>query len=469
MSGAVPAAWPALAVERPLDAKPIPWWAVVPALVAVPFAPRRLGPRLAVSGWPKAIFAHLLSLLIGTGIAAIATAWINYGFESTPIGWSQLTLGQRLRIPLALPVYSAYLVTEDFGDIYTVFGFVGALHALCWPAALLLMPFIAAGERTRLLYFRCLKLIFWSSACSVPTALFVLAVAWIGTHYGEQLRSIYWLEGLAAVILLGGAWWLCVVLKLGARYAGPPEGPAWEPQTPHCTGCGYILTGLPPDGRCPECSLEIHESTPDAQCTPPWAEAAGGVARIKAYWATIRQVIRAPRFFQRLPLGQQVGTARSFAYTTTVLSGALPALGTAAFCVAEIAGTQERGVVILHTFLTVASIGLGAGLLHFCSTVVGAALAWWSSDADPRSACTASCYASFLFLPTSVFIGLTMGWAVLADRYQIGIASRPIFGVVVADLFGLFLLILIICALGFTLSGFVRTIRAVRSIRYKSA
>src|SRR5687767_11875153 len=66
-----------------------------------------------------------------------------------------------------------------------------------------------------------------------------------------------------------------------------------------CEGCGYILTGLPPDSRCPECSKPIAESHPSLRSRPPWER--DGAGRWSRFWSTTATVIFQPtRFFRSL-------------------------------------------------------------------------------------------------------------------------------------------------------------------------
>jgi hypothetical protein len=50
-----------------------------------------------------------------------------------------------------------------------------------------------------------------------------------------------------------------------------------------CTGCGYDLRGLPPDGRCPECGAVIADSLAEAVATRP-AVAGATVPPLDRWW-----------------------------------------------------------------------------------------------------------------------------------------------------------------------------------------
>ena len=66
-----------------------------------------------------------------------------------------------------------------------------------------------------------------------------------------------------------------------------------------CEGCGYILTGLPANSRCPECSQPIFDSHPSRRTLPPWElyEASAW----SRFWTTSAMVLFHPtRFFRSL-------------------------------------------------------------------------------------------------------------------------------------------------------------------------
>lgn len=63
-----------------------------------------------------------------------------------------------------------------------------------------------------------------------------------------------------AAWILFSIWWLTVLVRSGRNYVGPAEGPGWEPQTPKCSRCAYIIAGLPLAGVCPECGASVEAS-----------------------------------------------------------------------------------------------------------------------------------------------------------------------------------------------------------------
>lgn len=91
-------------------------------------------------------------------------------------------------------------------------------------------------------------------------------------------------EAMSYIVILACIWFLWALLRgLGAdRPVRTPEHP------PMCRACGYNLTGLPPDGRCPECGRPVADSIgPDASPGPAWerpADPSGGYLRTLYAW-----------------------------------------------------------------------------------------------------------------------------------------------------------------------------------------
>jgi len=93
------------------------------------------------------------------------------------------------------------------------------------------------------------------------------------------------------------AWFLLLTLR--AVGAARPTMPIARP--PHCEACGYNLSTIPMESRCPECGEAVAESLgPDARPGTPWQHrrAMGGWL---AWWRTTGEAIRRPNAFGRLP------------------------------------------------------------------------------------------------------------------------------------------------------------------------
>ena len=82
-----------------------------------------------------------------------------------------------------------------------------------------------------------------------------------------------------------------------------------------CEKCGYVLNGLPPVGRCPECGTPVADSVGDRRAPTGWDAAAGPPRDRAAEFArTGWDVIRHPRrFYRTLAVRASLASARSFA------------------------------------------------------------------------------------------------------------------------------------------------------------
>ncbi len=80
-----------------------------------------------------------------------------------------------------------------------------------------------------------------------------------------------------------------------------------------CERCGYVLNGLPADGRCPECGKPVAESVGDGRVPTAW-DVAPGSARSRGFLRTTVEVILRPtHFYRTLAVRASLASARSFA------------------------------------------------------------------------------------------------------------------------------------------------------------
>ena len=62
----------------------------------------------------------------------------------------------------------------------------------------------------------------------------------------------------------------------------------WEDEfTLLCERCGYVLEGLDPGGRCPECATPIEESLPERRAGTPWQRRQGIGTLIRTWWVCL--------------------------------------------------------------------------------------------------------------------------------------------------------------------------------------
>ncbi|MDM8005518.1 MAG: hypothetical protein QUV05_05130 [Phycisphaerae bacterium] len=334
ITDALPEHWPTAPAAEPVR----PWWLPWPiAVLAAPLLwilPKRMGPHFAAVRWPGIIAAHLLWTLYGVaciclGVTAPQYSWIAwFGRESADIpAYAQMTFSQTARAPVAQVVWE--LCREaSFGGGWGTPGFpeIGSVvDLLLWVAvvagteislvipALLLMPYIAAGERTRQLLIRSIKITLLSTTVVFPVSLVLqCAVIWINPSFDDGVS-------FTLVTALGCVWFCWVWIRAGMRYPGPAEGPGWEPRKALCENCGYSLTGQQVSGRCPECGRPVSYSLPSSRHPTPMAAARDRVAAVTAFLLTYLAVLVKGDFFKRIAVHAEFEASRRFAIWSSIV------------------------------------------------------------------------------------------------------------------------------------------------------
>ena len=67
-----------------------------------------------------------------------------------------------------------------------------------------------------------------------------------------------------------------------------------------CEGCGYVLTGLPPGGRCPECGKLTAESAVELRSPPAWERPEYGSPPARFLITTLQVLFRPTHFYRSL-------------------------------------------------------------------------------------------------------------------------------------------------------------------------
>jgi hypothetical protein len=150
-----------------------------------------------------------------------------------------------------------------------------------------------------------------------------ILLAYAQWHMPDFLDAMKYARSVTPLLLAFTAlsFWTLAVLVLAVRhdYRGPADQP--EPHDPWCDDCGYILTGVDPAGRCPECGRPIAESLgPQNRPPTPW-ERRPSFLNLPVILAQAAAVVRRPRtlFFSMPTLTGQAAAQRWLLGSTIVL------------------------------------------------------------------------------------------------------------------------------------------------------
>ncbi len=341
----VPELFRAVRSDMPVSVRTLRGLPALPGMVLLWFFPRTMGVRLAASGWSAAIVAHLVGVILGAGLIVWAVEFPQFNpirmtqtvdpsalegpdFHEPPL--RTMTAGELVRAPFAAIV--AWLHEPATPGIWpeplTTCMLILLVYVLGLLCALCMMPFASAGESSGRfsgrLAGRCCRLMLWSTTMVIP-----LGIAWmLRTPAIYQARGAPppdlndWVFG--SLFLL---WWFVVLVRSTGRYAGPAEGPAWEPREPQCEACGYNIAMLPVSTNCPECGRPVAESLPARRQPTPFAAAVGFRQSFFGFFTTLRRAVSDPTYFDGLSVYRDTAPDRSFALWAAALAAGL--VGTA--------------------------------------------------------------------------------------------------------------------------------------------
>jgi hypothetical protein len=329
----LPERWPATTAVQPVR----PWWLPWPiAVLAVPLLwvlPKWMGPHFAAVRWPGVIAAHLLWTFYGVAcvyLAAVApqygwVAWLRQGGVAEFPEYPPMTFSQTARAPVAQVIwdmcsrttfgtawYPGFPAISSVADVLLWLAVVAGVEIGLGVLALLLMPYLAAGERAGQLLIRAVKLALLATTVIVPVSLvlqwWVLKPRWL-----VREDVLY-----TTVTALGCVWFCWIVMRAGRRYPGPAEGPGWESRKVLCEYCGYVLTMLTAAHRCPGCGRPVGDSLPANRRPTPLATAKGAWSATTGFLRTTVAVLGKRDFYRRIPVHSEFEAARRFAIWTSV-------------------------------------------------------------------------------------------------------------------------------------------------------
>lgn len=433
----LPEYWPDDPPPKPLTPYWIPWPIAVLAVPLLWVMPKRFGPHFAGVSWWGAIFAHLIWLPYGIGCMMLVEDYFEYSLFSyvtgnmPPVSLTPGPLPDNLVVVLRAP-FAAIAVTLSEEIRFGTTGF-GASDLLAGLGAVLgletillllltigLMPYAAYGESRGRLFLRCFKMVLWTSTVAVPIGLLYQVSVGCLT---DQFDSVSTFEGVTWAVFpqrasqgagemavaksvasgIGLAFLVWVWIRSALRPAGPAKGPAWEPRCPQCEKCGYRLTGLARQDRCPECGLPVQESLPGSRRPTAFAAATGWFP-VYAYLRTFMAVAFRRDFAATLAMRHQHRSARTFGFWTI----ALMAIG---LTMMGAKGDWREGELLSSM----------AGLFIFVCFVLGIAPLTVSSKKGGASNDVST--LAFYLTPTLFVVGgITVGAVLFADYH--GIPSR---------------------------------------------
>lgn len=361
-----PAEWNAPTGEVPVPAQPLPGWLLLPALLTTPIMAERLGPRVGCTP-----VAKLLALQVAVFVVCLAVFVLLGPLDAVYAGdavqlenWSE-----RLRYPLIALVEA---LQDDDHDVLSLLLGVGLGYVGLGLAGWLLMPLFHAGDTLASAYLRTLRYLVWSVTCVqvvLTGAWFLRGVRDNGTDQPE------------ALLIPGALFAWYFARRLGFRYAGAARGVGWQPRTPHCPTCGYILTHQPLAGRCPECGTPARLALAEHRQATRWGAAWRWYQRPIAYVATAwAALVRGPAFAARLRFSAERDAAHRFLCWTSWLAGA-------AYFVFAAPWSEEFRVRLVVPALATALV---VRLIVAATANIGCS---WGVR-DPRRAARIACYLS---------------------------------------------------------------------------
>jgi hypothetical protein len=222
-------------------------------------------------------------------------------------------------------------------------------------------------------------------------------------------------------MVLSTAWLLWSLL----RSVGIRRNPAAAERPPTCETCGYNLTGLSMDGRCPECGTAVADSLgDDHRQGSPW-DRRRRIGYLSAWWQCLWNPIVDPyRFARQLRACSETTVHRGYLLINVALTTAAIGLAASAiWAVMTSAYRYDTQRMLWENFcILVAGAGLIGGLfaLAFCLFSAGL-IALWYRWLQLRSLLAAAFQcASYLsgYLLLATVLSMATGMAMMVANQQ---------------------------------------------------
>ncbi len=328
-----------------------PRWPAAAALVTAWICPATTARRTAHASLWDAWCVHFLAALLSiAGVLAPIAASEVAGTLGIVSVYSEL-------LDILVAIVEAFRL-RPWRTVPLVVGIILVVEAAFPATALLVMPWGARDEPLRTSYRNALRQTWLRTAHVIPCVILVgtlavvydrLETAWVNAYnravvfplpsFSAQARPWYIDYGppfIVAAVLVSVLWILWGLLRaVGAQRQTTPIV-----RPPMCEACGYNLTTIPMESRCPECGERVLASLgPTSRSGASW-QRRREVGRRRAWWDCSVAAVHRPR-----ELGRQLPVTAAGTDHRRFFALHLPVI----FCIA-FAGAA--GSAVINTLIT---------------------------------------------------------------------------------------------------------------------
>jgi hypothetical protein len=283
--------------------------------------------------------------------------------------------------------------SETPGAAWILAGIFALIEAFHLAVAVLFMPWGAKDEPLRKSFQNSLRQTWLHTVHFLPAIAIVGGLVLWFHVVKQRLGSAPSEVVIAAAVVVTLAWVLFALARAIAapRCGQPPQRP------PMCTNCGYNLTTIARDSRCPECGVLAAESLDfSSQAGTPWERCDRLAAIARAWKESAATAIFAPDRLGRSIRMAQPSAHRSF------LALHLPCvffIGVASLLIHvarfEDVDWMTKEAVAVGCVVTVFSIGCVAAsfaVVNLAALLIGLIESWWTKRNMLPASAQMACY-----------------------------------------------------------------------------